>query len=206
MNRTIEITDAHGVFTGSIAALAISIDGQNGVDELEFVLPEWSSDWIWRVDIEQENQKKYVLLENNIWRVKNGDVHDGYATLQIVGVRQNGGDTEVWKSREFSVRVLPSVNAAEAVDPGDAEQLDKIAAQVAKDAHTAQAAAEDASLSAERAEESAIQAAKKSDRNDASINFLYAICQAEMRGISDELDTLKERINALMTGVSNYGD
>ena len=39
MTREITVLKSHAVMTGSVAAVNISIDGQNGVDELAFEVP-----------------------------------------------------------------------------------------------------------------------------------------------------------------------
>lgn len=39
MKKTISVDESHVVRTGSVAALNISINGQNGVDELAFEVP-----------------------------------------------------------------------------------------------------------------------------------------------------------------------
>ena len=160
MTREITVLKSHAVMTGSVAAVNISIDGQNGVDALRFVVPEGMEGWAWRVESEQGGQKGYRLLGSDmIWRVRAGEVVEGYATLQLVGSRVDGEATKVWKSVEFHARVLPAINAAEAVTPGETSALDVIAAQVKSDADRADAAvirAEDAAASAENIVNTAI--------------------------------------------------
>lgn len=149
----ITILENHRVQTGSVAPLAISIDGQNGVDELAFEVPRGMEDWAWRVDIEQGGKKTWRLLDaGNVWAIRAGEVAEGYARMQLVGSRTSGEDAEVWKSREFDVNVLPAINAAEAMEPGEASEFDRIAAEVKGDADRADAAAiraEDAAAGAE---------------------------------------------------------
>lgn len=120
----ITILENHRVQTGSVAPLAISIDGQNGVDELAFEVPAGMEDWAWRVEIEQGGKKTWRLLDaGNVWAIRAGEVAEGYARMQLVGSRTSGEDAEVWKSREFEVNVLPAINAAEAMEPGEASEL-----------------------------------------------------------------------------------
>lgn len=149
----ITILENHRVQTGSVAPLAISIDGQNGVDELAFEVPAGMEDWAWRVEIEQGGKKTWRLLDaGNVWAIRAGEVAEGYARMQLVGSRTSGEDAEVWKSREFDVNVLPAINAAEAMEPGEASEFDRIAAEVKSDADRADAAAiraEDAAAGAE---------------------------------------------------------
>ncbi len=79
--------------------------------------------------------------------------------MQLVGSRADGSETKVWKSVEFHARVLPAINAAEAVTPGETSALDVIAAQVKSDADRADAAAiraEDAAAGAENIVNTAI--------------------------------------------------
>lgn len=153
MKKTISVDESHVVRTGSVAALNISINGQNGVDELAFEVPAGMEDWAWRVEIEQGGKKTWRLLDaGNVWAIRAGEVAEGYAKMQLVGSRTSGEDAEVWKSREFDVNVLPAINAAEAVTPGEASEFDRIAAEVKGDADRADAAAiraEDAAAGAE---------------------------------------------------------
>lgn len=149
----ITILENHRVQTGSVAPLAISIDGQNGVDELAFEVPKGMEDWAWRVEIEQGGKKTWRLLDaGNVWAIRAGEVAEGYARIQLVGSRTSGEDAEVWKSREFDINVLPAINAAEEMEPGEASEFDKIAAEVKGDADRADKAAiraEDAAAGAE---------------------------------------------------------
>ena len=62
MKKTISVDESHVVRTGSVAALNISINGQNGVDELAFEVPAGMEDWAWRVEIEQGGKKTWRLL------------------------------------------------------------------------------------------------------------------------------------------------
>ena len=153
MTRGIIIAADHSVQKGTVSPLHISIDGQNGVDTLEFIVPENMADWAWRVDIEQGGERGYVLLGDDLaWTVRAGEVTEGEAILQVVASKAGGAETLVWKSREFLARVLPAINAAEAVTPGETSALDVIAAQVKSDADRADAAAlraEDAAAGAE---------------------------------------------------------
>lgn len=138
MTRGIIIAADHSVQKGTVSPLHISIDGQNGVDVLSFTVPEGMEDWAWRVEIEQGGERGYVLLGDDLaWTVQAGEVTEGEAILQAVASKVEDASTLVWKSREFSARVLPAINAGEAVMPEEATQLDKIAAQVAADAEAA---------------------------------------------------------------------
>ena len=142
-STTITILDNHCVRTGRVSALPVSIDGQNGVDTLEFIVPESMADWAWRVEIEQNGKKTWRMMEDgHVWTVRAGEVAEGEAILQVVASKAEDASTLVWKSREFSARVLPAINAGEAVMPEDATQLDKIAAQVAADAEAAAGSAQ----------------------------------------------------------------
>lgn len=93
-STTITILDNHCVRTGRVSALPVSIDGQNGVDTLEFIVPESMADWAWRVEIEQEGVKSYCLLDDTlIWKIEAGEVAEGDAKLQLVGTQQNDDST-----------------------------------------------------------------------------------------------------------------
>lgn len=157
---TITILDNHCVRTGRVSALPVSIDGQNGVDTLEFIVPESMADWAWRVEIEQNGKKTWRMMEDgHVWTVRAGEVVEGYGKIQAVASRQSGETTLCWKTREFDVCVFPSINASEAVTPGEASALDEIAAQVKSDADRADAAAlraEDAAAGAENIVNTAI--------------------------------------------------
>lgn len=157
---TITILDNHCVRTGRVSALPVSIDGQNGVDTLEFIVPESMTDWAWRVEIEQNGKKTWRMMEDgHVWTVRAGEVVEGYGKIQAVASRQSGETTLCWKTREFDVCVFPSINASEAVTPGEASALDEIAAQVKSDADRADAAAtraEDAAAGAENIVNTAI--------------------------------------------------
>ena len=194
MTREITVLKSHAVMTGSVAAVNISIDGQNGVDALRFVVPEGMEGWAWRVESEQGGQKGYRLLGSDmIWRVRAGEVVEGYATLQLVGSRVDGEATKVWKSVEFHARVLPAINAAEAVTPGETSALDVIAAQVKSDADRADAAvirAEDAAASAENIVNTAISDIETEGQKQAAAvassgtQALEAIGQVEQTAIA----------------------
>lgn len=153
MKKTISVDESHVVRTGSVAALNISINGQNGVDTLAFTVPEGMEDWAWRVEIAQNGETGYVLLGSDLaWTVQAGELREGEAALQLVGSTQVDGETLVWKSRQFFARVLPAINAAEAMEPGEASEFDRIAAEVKGDADRADKAAiraEDAAAGAE---------------------------------------------------------
>lgn len=66
MTREITVLKNHAVMTGSVAAVNISIDGQNGVDALKFAVPEGMEGWAWRVESEQGGQKSYRLLGSDM--------------------------------------------------------------------------------------------------------------------------------------------
>ena len=86
MTREITVLKSHAVMTGSVAAVNISIDGQNGVDELAFEVPAGMEDWAWRVEIEQGGKKTWRLLgAGNVWAIRAGEVAEGYARMQLVG-------------------------------------------------------------------------------------------------------------------------
>lgn len=159
-STTITILDNHCVRTGRVSALPVSIDGQNGVDTLEFIVPESMADWAWRVEIEQNGKKTWRMMEDgHVWTVRAGEVVEGYGKIQAVASRQGGETTLCWKTREFDICVFPSINASEAVTPGEASALDEIAAQVKSDADRADAAAtraEDAAAGAENIVNTAI--------------------------------------------------
>lgn len=159
-STTITILDNHCVRTGRVSALPVSIDGQNGVDTLEFIVPESMADWAWRVEIEQNGKKTWRMMEDgHVWTVRAGEVVEGHGKIQAVASRQSGETTLCWKTREFDVCVFPSINASEAVTPGEASALDEIAAQVKSDADRADAAAiraEDAAAGAENIVNTAI--------------------------------------------------
>lgn len=159
-STTITILDNHCVRTGRVSALPVSIDGQNGVDTLEFIVPESMADWAWRVEIEQNGKKTWRMMEDgHVWTVRAGEVVEGYGKIQAVASLQSGETTLCWKTREFDICVFPSINASEAVTPGEASALDEIAAQVKSDADRADAAAtraEDAAAGAENIVNTAI--------------------------------------------------
>ena len=190
----ITILENHRVQTGSVAPLAISIDGQNGVDELAFEVPAGMEDWAWRVEIEQGGKKTWRLLDaGNVWAIRAGEVAEGYARMQLVGSRTSGEDAEVWKSREFDVNVLPAINAAEAMEPGEASELDRIAAEVKGDADRADAAAiraEDAAAGAENIVNTAISDIEAEGQKQAAAvassgtQALEAIGQVEQTAIA----------------------
>lgn len=194
MTREITVLKSHAVMTGSVAAVNISIDGQNGVDALKFAVPEGMEGWAWRVESEQGGQKGYRLLGSDMtWHVQAGEVVEGYATLQLVGSRADGGETQVWKSVEFHARVLPAINAAEAVTPGETSALDEIAAQVKSDADRADAAAiraEDAAAGAENIVNTAISDIETEGQKQAAAvassgtQALEAIGQVEQTAIA----------------------
>lgn len=94
MTKTITIGQGHYVNTGSYQTIIISIDGQNGVDTIEFVPPSLDGAWAWRVEIEQEEVKSYRLLDDTlIWKIEIGEVVEGDAKLQLVGMQQNDDST-----------------------------------------------------------------------------------------------------------------
>lgn len=155
MTKTIVIGSGHFVNTGSLQTIAISIDGQNGVDSFQFVPPDLDGAWVWRVETEQNGVKKYHLLDETLlWTIRYGDVEEGDIKIQLVGLQGND-NALIWKSRIFDGRVLPAINASEAVEPGDISDFDKIAAQVQLDARTASDAAQRAEASADAAAQSA---------------------------------------------------
>ena len=194
MKKTISVDESHVVRTGSVAALNISINGQNGVDTLAFTVPEGMEDWAWRVEIAQNGETGYVLLGSDLaWTVQAGELREGEAALQLVGSTQVDGETLVWKSRQFFARVLPAINAAEAMEPGEASELDRIAAEVKGDADRADAAAiraEDAAAGAENIVNTAISDIEAEGQKQAAAvasggtQALEAIGQVEQTAIA----------------------
>lgn len=157
MTKEIVIGQNHYVNTGTLLQpLCISIDGQNGVDTLQFVVPDLSSEWAWRIEIEQVGQKKYRLLDSTqIWKIESGDVVEGDAKLQLVGVQDDEDGVLIWKSKMFDAKVLPSVNALQEVTPGQISDFDRIAAQVQSNTQTVLNAVQQAADSADKAQKSA---------------------------------------------------
>ena len=194
MKKTISVDESHVVRTGSVAALNISINGQNGVDTLAFTVPEGMEDWAWRVEIAQNGETGYVLLGSDLaWTVQAGELREGEAALQLVGSTQVDGETLVWKSRQFFARVLPAINAAEAMEPGEASEFDKIAAEVKGNADRADAAAiraEDAAAGAENIVNTAISDIEAEGQKQAAAvassgtQALEAIGQVEQTAIA----------------------
>lgn len=194
MKKTISVDESHVVRTGSVAALNISINGQNGVDTLAFTVPEGMEDWAWRVEIAQNGETGYVLLGSDLaWTVQAGELREGEAALQLVGSAQVDGETLVWKSRQFFARVLPAINAVEAMEPGEASEFDKIAAEVKGDADRADAAAiraEDAAAGAENIVNTAISDIEAEGQKQAAAvassgtQALEAIGQVEQTAIA----------------------
>lgn len=157
MTKEIVIGQNHYVNTGTLLQpLCISIDGQNGVDTLQFVVPDLSGEWAWRIELEQVGQKKYRLLDSTqIWKIESGDVVEGDAKLQLVGVQDDEDGVLIWKSKMFDAKVLPSVNALQEVTPGQISDFDRIAAQVQSNTQTVLNAVQQAADSADKAQKSA---------------------------------------------------
>lgn len=193
-STTITILDNHCVRTGRVSALPVSIDGQNGVDTLEFIVPESMADWAWRVEIEQNGKKTWRMMEDgHVWTVRAGEVVEGYGKIQAVASLQSGETTLCWKTREFDICVFPAINASEAVTPGEASALDEIAAQVKSDADRADAAAtraEDAAAGAENIVNSAVETVEAEGEKQAAAvassgtQALEAIGQVEQAAIA----------------------
>lgn len=193
-STTITILDNHCVRTGRVSALPVSIDGQNGVDMLEFIVPESMEDWAWRVEIEQNGKKTWRMMEDgHVWTVRAGEVVEGYGKIQAVASLQSGETTLCWKTREFDICVFPAINASEAVTPGEASALDEIAAQVKSDADRADAAAiraEDAAAGAENIVNTAINDIEAEGQKQAAAvassgtQALEAIGQVEQTAIA----------------------
>ena len=191
---TITILDNHCVRTGRVSALPVSIDGQNGVDTLEFIVPESMADWAWRVEIEQNGKKTWRMMEDgHVWTVRAGEVVEGYGKIQAVASLQSGETTLCWKTREFDICVFPAINASEAVTPGEASALDEITAQVKSDADRADAAAtraEDAAAGAENIVNSAVETVEAEGEKQAAAvassgtQALEAIGQVEQAAIA----------------------
>lgn len=193
-STTITILDNHCVRTGRVSALPVSIDGQNGVDTLEFIVPESMADWAWRVEIEQNGKKTWRMMEDgHVWTVRAGEVVEGYGKIQAVASLQSGETTLCWKTREFDICVFPAINASEAVTPGEASALDEITAQVKSDADRADAAAtraEDAAAGAENIVNSAVETVEAEGEKQAAAvassgtQALEAIGQVEQAAIA----------------------
>ena len=194
MTRGIIIAADHSVQKGTVSPLHISIDGQNGVDTLEFIVPEGMADWAWRVEIEQNGKKTWRMMEDgHVWTVRAGEVVEGYGKIQAVASLQSGETTLCWKTREFDICVFPAINASEAVTPGEASALDEIAAQVKSDADRADAAAtraEDAAAGAENIVNSAVETVEAEGEKQAAAvassgtQALEAIGQVEQTAIA----------------------
>ena len=194
MTRGIIIAADHSVQKGTVSPLHISIDGQNGVDTLEFIVPEGMADWAWRVEIEQNGKKTWRMMEDgHVWTVRAGEVVEGYGKIQAVASLQSGETTLCWKTREFDICVFPAINASEAVTPGEASALDEIAAQVKSDADRADAAAtraEDAAAGAENIVNTAISDIEAEGQKQAAAvassgtQALEAIGQVEQTAIA----------------------
>ena len=88
MTKTIVVGNKHFVNTGLLQTIAISIDGQNGVDAFQFVPPDLDGVWVWRVETEQSGNKKYHLLDETLlWTIGYGDVKEGDIKIQLVGLQ-----------------------------------------------------------------------------------------------------------------------
>lgn len=205
MTEIITISEDHSVFFSQGDTLTLTIDNQNAVDRVEFILPESvgdPSDWVWRVEISQDDQTSWVALaEDVVWIPRAGAVTYGRCQLQLVGVQpaEDGSYNKVWKSRMFRATVLQSINAI--VDEEQVSELDDIvlkvegykdaadasaqsAAETAEEgAQSAQAAAEAAKAGAESAKsaadllaQSAIQSASQAQTARAGAESARAVC------------------------------
>ena len=214
MTKTIVIGSGHFVNTGSLQTIAISIDGQNGVDSFQFVPPDLNGAWVWRVETEQNGVKKYHLLDETLlWTIRYGDVEEGDIKIQLVGLQGSGEDTLIWKSRIFDGRVLPAINASEAVEPGDISDFDKIAAQVQQNAQTASDAAQRAEASADAAAQSAETAKQYVDSITVNVEAVSeaaekakasadAAAQSEANALGSA-NTAKNNADASLTNANN---
>ena len=213
MTKTIVIGSGHFVNTGSLQTIVISIDGQNGVDSFQFVPPDLDGAWVWRVETEQNGVKKYHLLDETLlWTIRYGDVEEGDIKIQLVGLHGND-DALIWKSRIFDGRVLPAINASEAVEHGDISDFDKIAAQVQTNAQTASDAAQRAETSASAAAGSAetakgyidsitVDVEAVSDAAEKAKASADAAAQSEANAL-ESANTAKNNADASLTNANN---
>src|SRR5699024_7560087 len=118
MTEIITIAEDHSVsYSSGAFVLNLTIDNQNAVDRIEFVLPESvgnPADWAWRVEISQNGETSWVALADDVvWIPRAGAVTYGKCELQLVGVQpaEDGSYNRVWKSRVFKANVLESINA-----------------------------------------------------------------------------------------------
>ena len=118
MTEIITIAEDHSVsYSSGAFVLNLTIDNQNAVDRIEFVLPESvgaTADWAWRVEISQNGETSWVALADDVvWIPRAGAVTYGKCELQLVGVQpaEDGSYNRVWKSRVFKANVLESINA-----------------------------------------------------------------------------------------------
>lgn len=167
MTEIITIAEDHSVsYSSGAFVLNLTIDNQNAVDRIEFVLPESvgnPADWAWRVEISQNGETSFVaLVEDVVWVPRAGAVTYGKCELQLVGVQpaEDGSYNRVWKSRVFKANVLESINAI--VDAEQASELDDIVLKVEgyKDAAEASAQAAASSASAAQAAQTEAEAAQ----------------------------------------------
>lgn len=167
MTEIITIAEDHSVSNSSGKfVLDLTIDNQNAVDRIEFVLPESvgnPADWAWRVEISQNGETSWVALADDVvWIPRAGAVTYGKCELQLVGVQpaEDGSYNRVWKSRVFKANVLESINAI--VDAEQASELDDIVLKVEgyKDAAEASAQAAASSASAAQAAQTEAEAAQ----------------------------------------------
>lgn len=167
MTEIITIAEDHSVsYSSGAFVLNLTIDNQNAVDRIEFVLPESvgnPADWAWRVEISQNGETSWVALADDVvWVPRAGAVTYGKCELQLVGVQpaEDGSYNRVWKSRMFKANVLESINAI--VDAEQASELDDIVLKVEgyKDAAEASAQAAASSASAAQAAQTEAEAAQ----------------------------------------------
>lgn len=167
MTEIITIAEDHSVsYSSGAFVLNLTIDNQNAVDRIEFVLPESvgnPADWAWRVEISQNGETSWVALADDVvWVPRAGAVTYGKCELQLVGVQpaEDGSYNRVWKSRMFKANVLESINAI--VDAEQASALDDIVLKVEgyKDAAEASAQAAASSASAAQAAQTEAESAQ----------------------------------------------
>lgn len=167
MTEIITIAEDHSIsYSSGAFVLNLTIDNQNAVDRIEFVLPESvgaTADWAWRVEISQNGETSWVALADDVvWVPRAGAVTYGRCELQLVGVQpaEDGSYNRVWKSRVFKANVLESINAI--VDAEQASELDDIVLKVEgyKDAAEASAQAAASSASAAQAAQTEAEAAQ----------------------------------------------
>ena len=219
MTEIITIAEDHSVsYSSGAFVLNLTIDNQNAVDRIEFVLPESvgdPADWAWRVEIEQDGQTSFVALADDVvWIPRAGAVTYGKCELQLVGVQPSGeGYNRVYKSRVFKANVLPAINAKLEAGTEAASAIDEVllkvegykdaAAQSAQDAagsaasaSEAQGKAEDAQTAAETAQGKAEDAQTAAEAAQNSAETARDAAQTAQRAAETARDTAKSAQSA----------